>query len=277
MVGPLAKAPGGFEYLFVAIDKFSKWIEYMPLVKATSDKAVEFLDNIVHRFGIPNCIITDLGTQFTGSKFWDYCEERSITVKYVSVAHPRANGQVERANGMILDALKKRLYQANKEAPGRWLEELPSVVWGLRTQPSRNTGVSPYYMVYGAEAVLPSDVAFQSPRVTNYDEISSFAARQLDVDCLEEQRLDSCVRTAKYLDVLRRYYNKNIRERLFAVGDLVLKWKTGSDPKHKLSSPWDGPYIIKEVTRPTSYRLMRLDGTDVPNSWHINNLRRFYA
>jgi hypothetical protein len=59
------------------------------------------------QFWPPNNIITDLGTQFTGSAFWDFCDERSLVVKYVSVAHPRANGQVERANGLILDALKK--------------------------------------------------------------------------------------------------------------------------------------------------------------------------
>jgi hypothetical protein len=54
-------------------------------------------------------------------------------VKYVLVAHPRANRQAERANGMILDALKKRLYRANDKHPRRWLKELPAVVWGLRT------------------------------------------------------------------------------------------------------------------------------------------------
>jgi hypothetical protein len=58
-------------------------------------------------------------------------------VKYVSVVHPRANGQVERANSMILDALKKRLYRENDKAPRRWLKELSVVVWGLRNQPSR--------------------------------------------------------------------------------------------------------------------------------------------
>ena len=101
-----------------------------------------------------------MGTQFTGSSFWDFYDERSIVVKYVSVAHPRANGQAERANGMILDALKKRLYRENDAAPKRWLKELPAVVWGLRTQPSRSISVSPYFMVYRAEAVLPADVAF---------------------------------------------------------------------------------------------------------------------
>ena len=97
MTGPFKPAPGKFTCVFVLIDKFSKWIEYMPLVQASSEKAVTFLDQVIHRFGIPNNIITDLGTQFTGNAFWDFCDERSIVVKYVPVAHPRANGQVERA------------------------------------------------------------------------------------------------------------------------------------------------------------------------------------
>jgi len=65
MIRPFKSAPGNFKFVFVLIDKFLKWIEYMPLVKATSEKAVEFLNQIIHRFGIPNSIITDLGTQFT--------------------------------------------------------------------------------------------------------------------------------------------------------------------------------------------------------------------
>jgi hypothetical protein len=128
MIGPFKPALGNFKCVFVMIDKFSKWIEYIPLTKASLEKAVEFLDQIIHRFGLPNNIITDLGTQFTSSTFWDFYDERSIIVKYVSMAHPKANGQVERANGMILDALKKRLYRENKKAPGRWLKELPAVV-----------------------------------------------------------------------------------------------------------------------------------------------------
>jgi hypothetical protein len=128
MIGPFKPAPGNFKFVFVLIDKFSKSIEYMPLVKASSEKAVEFLDQVIHCFGIPNNIITDLGTQFIGNTFWDFYDERSIVVKYVSVAHPRAKGKVEQANGMILDALKKRMYRENDKAPGRWIKELPAVV-----------------------------------------------------------------------------------------------------------------------------------------------------
>jgi hypothetical protein len=92
MIGPFKPAPANFKCVFVLIDKFFKWIEYMPLTKASSEKAVEFLDQIIHHFGLPNSIIIDLRTQFTGSALWDFYDERGIVVKYVSVAHPRANG-----------------------------------------------------------------------------------------------------------------------------------------------------------------------------------------
>ena len=105
----------------------------MPLVKATSEKAVKFLNQIIQRFRVPISIITDLGTHFIGTTLWDFCDDRGIVIKYMSVAHPRANGQVERANGMIIDALKKRLYKEIDKAPGRWMKELPAVDWGLRT------------------------------------------------------------------------------------------------------------------------------------------------
>ena len=160
MIRPFKPTPSSFRYMYIAIDKFFKWIEYKLLVSATAKKAVELFEYIIHRFSLPNSIITDLGTTFTGHHFWDFYEDRCISIKYISVAHPRANGQVKRPNGMILDALKKRLYQKEEKHPGRWLKELPVVVWRLHTQASRSTGVSPYFLVYGSEAILPVDIAF---------------------------------------------------------------------------------------------------------------------
>jgi len=103
-------------------------IGYKPLVQSTAKKVAELFDDIIHRFGLLNSIITDLGSTFTGSDFWDFYEDRCISVKYVSVTHPRANGHVERANGMILDALTKRLYKKDQKHPSKWLRELPDVV-----------------------------------------------------------------------------------------------------------------------------------------------------
>jgi transposase InsO family protein len=170
LVGPLQKAPGGFTHLLVAIDKFSKWIEVRPLTSIGSKQAVAFFTNIIHRFGVPNSIITDNGTQFTGKKFLDFCEGHHIRVDWVAVAHPMINGQVERANGMILQGLKPRIYNDLNKFGKRWIKELPSVVWSLRTTPSRATGFSPFFLVYGAEAILPTDLEYSSPRTKAYDD-----------------------------------------------------------------------------------------------------------
>ena len=110
----------------------------------------------------------------------------------------------------------------------------------------------------------------------NYDEKQAEAVRSEDVERAEEERLITCVHTAKYLEGLWRYYNQNVKDCSFAVGDLVLRGKQKTEGLHKLSSPWEGPYVVKEVTRPGSYRLNDLDGVDVPNSWHIEHLIRFY-
>ena len=128
MIGPLTTAPGGFNHVLMAIDKFTKWIEFKPITKISYDRVVTFLLDIIRRFGLPNTIIIDLGSNFTSQEFWEFCENSCIDVKYVSVAHPRANGQVERANGLILDGLKKRMFDANSNKGGKWIHELPQVV-----------------------------------------------------------------------------------------------------------------------------------------------------
>jgi hypothetical protein len=62
MIDPFKPAPGNFKCMSVMINKFSKWIEYMPLTKASLEKAIKFFDQIIHHFGLPNSIIIDLGT-----------------------------------------------------------------------------------------------------------------------------------------------------------------------------------------------------------------------
>ena len=86
-----------------------------------------FLD-IIHRFGVPNSIIIDNGTQFTDKKFIRFCDEQHIRVNWVVVVHPRMNGQVERANGMLLQGLKPRIFNRLNKFGVRWLAKLPSVL-----------------------------------------------------------------------------------------------------------------------------------------------------
>jgi hypothetical protein len=224
MIGPFKKAQGNYDHVLVAIDKFTKWIEVKLIMTLTPAKAVEFIQDIIFRFGIPDSIITDLGSNFTGTEFFDFCSEKSMLVKYVSVAHPSANGQVEHVNGMILEALKKRMFERNKKSTGKWIKELPYIVWSLRTQPSRAlNGNTPFFMVYGSEAVLPSDLAFGAPRLIFKDIAEAEATRLQDVDVIEEERLNSAIQSARYQQTLRRYHERNMCPRSFSIGDLILR------------------------------------------------------
>jgi transposase InsO family protein len=88
LVGPFKKANSGFTHNFIAIDKFTKWVEAKPTASTIAAKAVEFIKKIMYRFGVPNNIITDNGTQFTTREFKDFCADSGIKVNYASVSHP---------------------------------------------------------------------------------------------------------------------------------------------------------------------------------------------
>jgi hypothetical protein len=276
VVGPFRPAPAGYKYILVTVDKFTNWIEVRPVAKVTSEEAVKFIGDIKHRFGVPNRTITDLGKAFTGSVFWDFCQVNLIDVYYSSVAHPRFNGQVKRANGMVLQELKDCIYDDASNYATRWLAELPHVIWGLRTQVSSATGFSPFFLVYGSEAILPTDVAFGAPQIQFYKEGEAEQTCRIDLDSLEEQRLTAVMRQARHDQQLHRYHDRNVRETSFNVGDLVLKRIQKSDSMPKLSAPREGPFIITEVISLSTYRLQWGDGQGVPNPWNVEHLRRFY-
>ena len=133
-----------------------------------------------------------------GSEFWDFCQESCIIVYYTSVAHHRCNGQVERTNSLILQGLQARIFDPIEKTVRKWLQELPRVVLGLRTQKSRATGYLPFFMVYSFEAVLPSDIAFGAPRNQNKDKNDAETTRQIDIDLSEEHRLMASLQHARY-------------------------------------------------------------------------------
>jgi transposase InsO family protein len=95
IVGPSPRAIGEYRFLYVGIDKFTKWPKVTPVVKISKQSTVKYIKSIVCRFGVPNRIITDNGSQFTSSAFQGYCEDLGIQICYAFTAHPESNGQVE--------------------------------------------------------------------------------------------------------------------------------------------------------------------------------------
>ena len=128
LVGTLKRAPGGFTHLLVAMDKFMKWIEARLITMIKSEQAGLYFTDIIHRFRVPNSIITNNGTQFIGKKFLQFYDHHHIRVDWAAIAQPRTNGQVERANGMVLQGLKPTIFNRLNKVGGRWVVELPSVL-----------------------------------------------------------------------------------------------------------------------------------------------------
>ena len=117
---------------------------------------------------------------------------------------------------------------------------------------------------------------WKSPRVEAYQEGEVDEARQLELYTVEEARINASTQSARYLQGVRRYHNRNVQQRSFNVGDLVLRRIQDETGLHKLNSRWKGPFIVSKVIRPGSYRITDANGNEVPNSKNIEHLRKFY-
>jgi hypothetical protein len=150
------------------------------------------------------------------------------------------------------------------------------VVWSRRTTPSRATGFSPFFLVYGVEIILPTDLEYGSPRTKAYDGQNNQTSREDSLDQLEEARDVALLHSARYQQSLRCYDARRIRPRDFQVGDLVLRLRKDARGRHKLTPPWEGSFIIAKILKPGTYKLANNRGEVYNNAWNIKQLRRFY-
>jgi hypothetical protein len=244
IVVPFPRAVGGYRFLYVAINKFTKWPEATPVVKINMQSTVKFIKSIICRFGVPNQIIADNGSQFTSGAFQGYCEDLGTQICYASPAHPESNGQVEHANVEILKGLKTRTYDGFKKHGKKWIDELPCALWGNWTSPSQAMGETPFFMVYEAEAILTPEVTMGSLRVKTYDKTTQDQLRRGDIDLVNERRWQAAFKNARYQRALRCYHQRFVRSRELQVDDLVLRQVLSPKGMNKLSPCWEGPYRI---------------------------------
>ena len=114
------------------------------------------------------------------------------------MVHPRMNGQVEHANGMVLQGLNPRIFNRLNKFGKQWVMELPTVLWSLRMTPSRATSYTPFFMVYGFEAILSTNLDYGAPRVRVYDKQGAEASLEDAMDQLDEARDVALLRSARY-------------------------------------------------------------------------------
>ncbi|KAL2228596.1 UNVERIFIED_CONTAM: Retrovirus-related Pol polyprotein from transposon 17.6 [Sesamum indicum] len=230
--------------------------------------AVEYFS----KFGIPRVLISDNGNQFQGRKITEWCKELKIAQHFTAVANPQANGQTEVTNRTILQHLKTRL-----ESKGSWVDELPGVLWAYRTTPRSATGETPFCLVYGTEAIIPAEIGEESQRVMQYNPEVNQDQRNFDLTVIEEKRDAAYARILHYKGLMMNSHDRKIRPRQLQVGDLVLKNVEASKHVGKLEPPWDGPYKVVEIRKKGTYKLQDMQGQDLPRSWNIQNLKKFYA
>ena len=139
-------------------------------------------------------------------------------------------------------------------------------------------------MVYSAEAVLPSDIRHDSPRVANYVEADNEQACQEALDLLDKKPDMALARSAVYQQDLRRYHSRQVKTRTFQEGDLVLRLIQDQTDMHKLSPPWEGPFVVSKNLHNGSYYLIDVrehkdsrKSEETRRPWNIAHLRPYYT
>ncbi|XP_057434469.1 uncharacterized protein LOC130727374 [Lotus japonicus] len=215
----------------------------------------------------------DNGTQFTNRSVKDFCAEMGIEMRFASVEHPQSNGQVESANKVILNGVKKRL----GEAKGLWANELITVIWAYNTTPQSTTGETPFKLTYGVDAMIPVEVQDVTFRVATYNEEQNDMNRLVDLNLAYETQAEVRLRQAVVKQRSERRYNTRVVPRQMEVGDLVLRRKTRGLDDSKLSPNWEGPYRIRRELGQGAYHLEELSGRRVPRAWNAQHLRYYYS
>ncbi|XP_059623048.1 uncharacterized protein LOC132266212 [Cornus florida] len=138
----------GHTHIVVATDHFTKWVEAIPLNTCEQSTVIDFIKkHITHRFGIPETITIDRGLSFVGNKVLDYCAECGV--------------QTEASNKVILNILEKMI----ENHPKKLHHLLSEALWAYRNSKRSNTGITPYMLTYGHDAVLPVEITIKSTRV----------------------------------------------------------------------------------------------------------------
>ena len=165
-----------------------------------------------------------------------------------------------------------------EKAKGRWVEELPSILWIYRTTPS-STRETPFSLTYGVEVVIPLEIGLLVIRMEYYDSVTNETSLATDLVLAEERKDLALIHLATYQNGLQRMYEKRVNSRELAVGDLVLRKVIGSrrDATHgKLRPNWEGLYKITSVVGAGAFRLEGPNNTPVKRPWNICNLKKYY-
>jgi hypothetical protein len=251
----------------VAVKYFTRWVEAKLLTNASSASIKKFFwQNIICRYGVPRHIIVDNIKYFDNVMFKDFCHQIGMKVAFALVYHLQTNG----AEVLIFEAIKKIL---EGEKKGKWAEVMPQAVWSHNTTVCRATNFTSFWLMYGAELVLPEEEKHQSLRTATATPTCPSEAEEKDL--LESDMLKAVANLQKHQEETRAWRDPKVKLREFEVGNSVLLRSPRSESTDKLEAKWIGLYVVTEKTQLGTYRLSDPQGRVLEHSWNTENLRHF--
>uniref|UniRef100_A0A2N9IFC4 Integrase catalytic domain-containing protein n=1 Tax=Fagus sylvatica TaxID=28930 RepID=A0A2N9IFC4_FAGSY len=283
LIGPINPPSGGYIWILAATEYFTKWVEAIPLRKATGAAVANFIrEHIITRFGIPHKIISDNGTPFVNKDVREVLEHYRIKHRRSTPYYPQGNGQAEATNRMLLRILSKMVFDYGKG----WNSHLADVLWAYRGSPKTATGFTPFSLVYGTDVISPPELLVPSPRIIQGTELEADVemcaeARVADLESLDEARELALARSLRYHQRLASAYGKTVHIRIFSQGQMVLKTadhvRRGLPSPSKFTPNWEGPYVIREAHDSGYYRLSKADGTILADPINGKWLKEYYS
>jgi len=259
----------GYDHLMVAIDAATKYVILRPCKGETSEAASGILLDIVRRFGRPQEVTTDRGRAFLSDSFMKVCQGLHIIYKPIAPKQPQADGMVERVNKTILD-IASTLCKGNGE---KWADLVGEIEYGINTRPSSTTKFTPYELVYGR---IP-------PGPTYTDVLTDTEERGADEQVrLIRDRIRITQQLAHENQMMaankqQSFHNAHAQAHRFKTGDTVWHYNRSSVERgvtSKLAYRWKGPYSVKQVIGPVTYRLEDKEGKLLPGTMHARDLHR---
>src|SRR5437762_1963245 len=270
-VGPLERTKNGNKYILVATDYLTKWPEAKAMREATAENVIEFIyERIICRHGCLKVILSDRGTHFRNRIVDGLCERFEIKHKLSSPYHPQTNGLVERFNRTLCESLAKV-----SEKEDEWDEHIESVLFAYRTIKHNTTKKTPFYMVYGREAILPIE---GSKPGTDFGK-NAIMKRLYDLVELTEERSQALGNIKKSQEQQKRRHDGRIKEETkFEIGMKVLLKDAAKEKQWsgKLSSKWKGPYYIHDIVGGGAYKIRTLEGKVLKTSRNVKHLKKYF-